>query len=196
LGNAQDSAPQVQDASEASSSPFYSYADDASWAIRSRTLSPLLGPDKQVLYDNYIRDCKEAAMERYQSTTNCVTDEEYRLDMNRYQPSSVRNYTKLGYQKIRAPAELFSLIQTFYEENKGNDEIEWPGINTYHNMWEVPPTILHINQHKHKGGGASLQNKIWDMAKNVLQEWTGQELSPVSLYGIRLYHNGSILAPQ
>lgn len=174
---------------------LYTFSDDASWAIRSRTLSTMLGSDKQVLYDKYIRDCKEAAIARYKTTASCVTDEEYRLDMNRYQPSSVRNYTQMGYKKIRAPAELFQLIQTFYMENKGNDEVEWPGINTYHNMWEVPPTILHINQNKHKGGGISLQNKIWEMAKNILQEWTGQELSPVSLYGIRLYHNGSILAP-
>jgi hypothetical protein len=68
--------------------------------------------------------------------------------------------------------------------------------NTYHNMWEIPPTIMHMNQPKFKGGGPQLQSQIWHVAKELMEEWSGQELSPVSLYGIRLYHNGSILAPQ
>ena len=37
-------------------------------------------------------------------------------------------------------------------------------------------------------------SSLYDL-KAVLEAWTGQTLSPVSLYGIRLYHNGSILSP-
>jgi len=91
---------------------------------------------------------------------------------------------------------MFALIQKFYQDNKGHDEIEWKQINTYHNMWEAPPTMMHLNQNRFVGGGAHLQNTIWVSAKKVMEEWSGQQLSPVSLYGIRLYHNGSILAPQ
>jgi hypothetical protein len=68
-------------------------------------------------------------------------------------------------------------------------------MNAYHNMWEVPPTIVMMNSESMPGGGAALQAKIWNIARPLMEEWTGQELSPVSLYGIRLYHNGSILAP-
>ncbi len=182
----------AQNASE----PYYTFMDDASWAVQSPKLSTILGDDKQLLYDNYIRDCQRAAIAKDEHNRNCEREEEYRLDMNRYQPSSVRNFTQVGYKKIRAPPELFQMIQQFYNDNKGRDEIEWAAINTYHNMWDVPPTILHINQRKNDGGGAHLQNKVWAVAKQVMEEWTGQELSPVSLYGIRLYHNGSILAPQ
>jgi hypothetical protein len=58
----------------------------------------------------------------------------------------------------------------------------------------LQPTIVHLNQEK-SGGSSELQQRVWDLVQPVLEEWTGQHLSPVSLYGIRLYHNNSILAP-
>ena len=39
-----------------------------------------------------------------------------------------------------------------------------------------------------------LKQQIWDAAREVIQEWTGEELTECSLYGIRVYHEGSILA--
>lgn len=45
------------------------------------------------------------------------------------------------------------------------------------------------------GGGPELQQKIWDMAVKTVEEWTGQKLTPTSVYGIRSYKNGAILAP-
>jgi prolyl 4-hydroxylase len=101
----------------------------------------------------------------------------------------------LGYEKIKAPPELFAMILDFYNKNKHMAESEWKQINTYHNMWEAPTTIVHLNQRKNPGGGGNLQSKIWASAGPLMEQWTGQELAPVSLYGIRLYHNGSILAP-
>merc|ERR1712038_499727 len=35
---------------------------------------------------------------------------------------------------------------------------------------------------------------IWDAAKDTIQEWTDQELTQCSLYGIRVYTEGSVLA--
>jgi hypothetical protein len=32
------------------------------------------------------------------------------------------------------------------------------------------------------------------MAKETIQEWTGEELTQCSLYGIRVYHEGAVLA--
>ena len=180
----------------ASQNVTYTANDDASWAIQSPFLSSLLGDDKQVLYDKYIQGCQEAAKERNILGMSCQNDDHSRLVMNRLQPISVRNYTTVGYKKIRAPSELFAKIQDFYNQNKGQDEVEWKDLNTYHNMWESPPTIMHLNQDRFNAGGPQLQNQIWSAAKGILEEWSGEELSPVSLYGIRLYHNGSILAPQ
>lgn len=188
---------------------FYTAADSASWAITSNRLSPILGTGKQSLYDDFIDGC-DVAMFAYQNkkhldrtkqeihpTLNvprCARDDEFRLRMNRDQPASVYNYTKMGYAKIRTPPALFKLIQDFWTKNKHKAEVEWKDINVYHNSWEAPPTIAYLNQIR-SGGSSELQDMIWKEAKPILEEWTGQYLSPVSLYGIRSYHNGSILAP-
>lgn len=46
-----------------------------------------------------------------------------------------------------------------------------------------------------KGGGALLKQKVWDASRDTIQEWTGQRLADVSLYGIRVYETGAVLAP-
>merc|ERR1712176_1168389 len=45
-----------------------------------------------------------------------------------------------------------------------------------------------------RGGGNRLKQKIWDAARDTIQEWTNQELTQCSLYGIRVYTEGSILS--
>jgi len=182
--------------SSPSEQPVYTVFSDASWAVTHPTVSDMLGGHILPIYNNYIEGCTKAATEQYNTPHFCADDEITRLDMNTYQPKSVYNYTKMGYQKIKTPPELFKMIRDFYDANRGKDEIEWKTINPYHNMWESPPTIMLTNQEKWEGGGRILQNKIWDAAREVLQEWSGHKLNPVSLYGIRLYHNNSILAPQ
>jgi prolyl 4-hydroxylase len=167
----------------------YTAADDASWAIFSTNLSDILAPDKQALYDHFIEGCTKRGLGE-----SCAEDDEQRMEMNRDQPSSVHNYTHAGYQKIRAPSELFELIHTFWETNKERAEVEWKETNTYHNMWDAPTDILKLANVKHTGGGSALEKKIFDFARPVVEEWTGQKLKPVSCYGIRVYHGGSILA--
>ena len=171
-------------------SPYYNAWDDASWAVKSNNVSSQLG-DISSRYKKFIEDCNLAVGS---FAKQCERDDEYRLRMNRDQPSSVYNYTKVGFKKIKAPKELYDMIYDFYTKNKDNAETEWKQINTYHNMWESPPTIVHLNQPAH-GGSSHLQARIWDMARDILEEWTGQMLSPVSLYGVRVYHNNSILTP-
>jgi hypothetical protein len=191
---------------------FYTASDSASWAVTSDRLSPLLGSDKQVLYDDFIEGCTGALLDQEnkrnlertgKNTTisrakyhnnKCAMDDQYRLRMNRDQPSSVYNFTKLGYTKIRTPPALFKLVHDFWTQNKDKAEIEWKDVNTFHNTWDAPPTIAHVNQVR-SGGSNELQALIWKEAQPILEEWTGQYLSPVSLYGIRSYHNGSILSP-
>ena len=180
---------------ELAAPPVYTIFDDASWAITHPVVSNVLGDHILPLYNTYIEDCSKATSSAGRPH-DCADEEIHRLDMNTYQPASVYNYTKVGYQKIKAPPELFKLIRDFYDKNRGKDVTEWKTINTYHNMWDTPPTIMTLNQPTWEGGGQELQDQIWETAKDLMQEWSGQELSPVSLYGIRLYHNGSILAPQ
>ena len=54
--------------------------------------------------------------------------------------------------------------------------------------------MLDIDNEDLHGGGAKLKNAIWEVARHALQEWTGEELTPTSLYGIRKYTEGSVLA--
>jgi prolyl 4-hydroxylase len=174
--------------------PYYTPADDASWAIMSTDLSSILGEDKQSLYDQFIADCNEAAWSQDKGDNVCTEDEEWRMKMNIEQPPNVYNYTTVGYQKIKAPRELFDLIDEFYQKNKDKAAIEYNQVNSFHNMWDSPPTILPI-QREEFGGSSELKNKILNAAKPIMEEWTGQELMAVSLFGIRTYHRGSILTP-
>jgi prolyl 4-hydroxylase len=41
-----------------------------------------------------------------------------------------------------------------------------------------------------RGGGNALKQAVWDAARDTISEWTGQELTQCSLYGIRVYRYG------
>jgi hypothetical protein len=43
--------------------------------------------------------------------------------------------------------------------------------------------------------GAELKEQIWAAASATLEEWTRQELQPVSMYGIRVYGQGAVMMP-
>ena len=60
--------------------------------------------------------------------------------------------------------------------------------------WESHTWILDLDDDKLAGSGSKLKNMIWEVARHALEEWTGQELTPTSLYGIRKYTSGSILS--
>jgi len=55
--------------------------------------------------------------------------------------------------------------------------------------------MLSVENGKLKGGGSELKAMIWDAAVDSVREWTGQDLTTSSLYGIRVYKEGAVLAP-
>ena len=169
------------------------YDIDASWAIKSNNLSTALG-DKQSLYNSFVQGCRVAAGTYEKSENDCRAGEDFRIKMNNQQPMSMRNYTKNGFLKIKAPAKTFKLIKDFWEQNREKNETEWHNVNTYHNMWDSPPTLINIQDPGH-GGGPELSNAVWESARQTLEEWTGMHLSPCSIWGIRIYTNNSILTP-
>jgi len=73
--------------------------------------------------------------------------------------------------------------------------LEWGTGNTYVNHWEVPSYMLSVENRELEGGGPELKAKIWDAAVDSVREWTGQDLTTSSLYGIRVYKSGAVLAP-
>merc|ERR1719437_333978 len=148
--------------------------------------------DRQKAYDDLVDGC----MKHYgKQGRACKSVERDRIEMSLLQPQSMVNYTDNGFKKIRAPPELFKLIKDFWEKNKGNRKKEqWFAGNTYTNHWDAPTHMVSVEDTTLRGGGYKLKQKIWDAAHDVIQEWTGEELSQCSLYGIRVYEEGAILA--
>jgi len=70
----------------------------------------------------------------------------------------------------------------------------WPKGNTYVNHWDSPTYMVSVEDSKLRGGGHIIKQAIWDAAKDTIQEWTGEELTECSLYGIRVYTEGATLA--
>lgn len=54
--------------------------------------------------------------------------------------------------------------------------------------------MLSVDDTQLKGAGDELKQQIWDAARSSLEEWTGQQLTPTSLYGIRTYTENAVLA--
>lgn len=168
--------------------PFYTAFDDASWAVTSNNLSSILGQERKKRYYEFIYDC-------INRSKDCETEEEERIYMNVYQPPSVVNYTDKGFAKIRTPEPLFKLLKDFWDANYEQAETEWDDETAYHNTWKVPTKILKAEEDYFIGGGWNLSAAVWNAARDILEEWTGQKLAGSSVYGIRIYQNQSILAP-
>jgi len=154
-------------------------------------------------YTEFIEGCKEL----YDSDPNVCTQSEIdRFDMNKNQPPVMQNYTTIGFQKTKAPSDLMILLNTFFRENINaihdpqNIEKWHPG-DTHINHWKASTKMIHVENPNQKGGGMVLKNKIWDAARDMLQTWIQAEnpakinLQPASLYGIRVYGKGAVLAP-
>jgi prolyl 4-hydroxylase len=107
-----------------------------------------------------------------------------------------QNYTETGFKKMKAPKPLWNLLKNYWEANKENKEKEnWGMGNVYTNNWKAPTYMVSVENRKLRAGGSSMKNKIWEAAKSTLEAWTGMKLQPTSLYGIRVYTEGAILAP-
>jgi len=55
--------------------------------------------------------------------------------------------------------------------------------------------MVNVGDTIHEGGGTELYEAIAEAARLSIQEWTGLELTSTSVYGIRIYKEGSVLAP-
>lgn len=53
-------------------------------------------------------------------------------------------------------------------------------------MWAEPVYFVSLEDAA-LGGGKDLQRDVWRIVRPILEEWTGQALSPVSMYGVSYY---------
>jgi prolyl 4-hydroxylase len=153
--------------------------------------------NKQAEYDELMAGCNAKYNKRHSSYSACQSTEDDRVEMSLRQPASMQNYTDIGFKKIKAPPAVWDNVKKFWEENKDRknwkDE-NWPVGNTYTNHWKAPTYMVSVEDGQLRGAGSRLKNRIWDAAQSTIEEWTGQELTKCSLYGIRVYTEGSILA--
>jgi prolyl 4-hydroxylase len=150
--------------------------------------------DTQKRYDEYLQGCRD----KYRKPKNiCDISERDRVAMSLRQPQSMQNYTDIGFKKIKTPPSVWKLISDFWENNKGKENWNsenWSKGNSYVNHWVSPSYMVSVENSKLRGGGYRLKKAIWEAAKSTLQEWTGEELQECSMYGIRVYTEGSMLA--
>ena len=63
------------------------------------------------------------------------------------------------------------------------------------NHWQSPTYMVGVEDTSLRGAGLSLKQRIWDATKDTIEQWTGMEQEPISMYGIRTYTEGAILSP-
>jgi len=150
--------------------------------------------NKQKFYDDFMQGCYD----KYQKGKKggiCDATERGRVDMSLVQPKDMTNYTDIGFKKIKTPPAVWKLISEFWENNKNTRGDEnWGRGNTYVNHWDSPTYMVSVENTGLRGGGGRIKNAIWNAAKDTLQQWTGEELTQCSLYGIRVYTEGAVLA--
>ena len=175
------------------------YGVDVSFPMHRHKIdnSANLLPDRQAIYDEYLEGCRQ----KYPKPKGiCEDSEDGRIDMSLDQPKSMQNYTDIGYKKIKTPPKVWELLRDFWEKNNPTDNIHqakpenWSKGNSYVNHWVSPTYMVSVEDTGLRGGGYKLKDAIWDAAKSTLEAWTGEELRPCSLYGVRVYTEGAILA--
>lgn len=92
---------------------------------------------------------------------------------------------------------MAQLIENFWQQNKEKQVAEaWPEGNIYLNHWDAPSTMVSVDDTGLRGSGIELKRSIWEATQKTISEWSGgQPITPVSMYGIRVYHNNSVLVP-
>lgn len=178
------------------------YGVDASYPMHYTNLlsdydNNPLGAAPAQRYHNFIEGCV-TYYDTYKPPKGhlCRSGEADRIEMALRQPAGLLNYTTHGFAKLRAPDAVMQLLRNFWEKNRGSERREqWAPGNIYTNHWESPTKLLNVADYLLDGGGVTLKQHIWDAARTTLESWTGQRLAECSLYGIRIYERGAMLAP-
>lgn len=77
----------------------------------------------------------------------------------------MKNYTRAGFQKIRAPDAFFREVTKFWEKNQHNAQKEaWAAGNSYLNHWESPSSLVSFDDKGLRGSGPKLKEDIWAAA--------------------------------
>jgi len=191
---------------------FETYGADVSWPMQHDI-------DNQH-YENYMNGCYQQGYTNYEKRadglyerkdekdagkkeiskehfTACNHAEQNRLEMNLNQPKEMQNYTHAGYAKVHTPPKVADLLKKFWDKNERHLWPEfWDDGNTHVNHWEVPTALLDIGRQDLPHSFTTQEyNTIIRSIQDTLESWTNQRLVLTSVYGIRVYGEGAILAP-
>jgi prolyl 4-hydroxylase len=81
----------------------------------------------------------------------------------------VRNYTEVGFRKIKAPDAVYRLVKEFWDNNRDSAINEWSHSTPYHNIWEAPTSVIRIDNSSLIGGGQHLYAAIADAARDAME---------------------------
>jgi prolyl 4-hydroxylase len=168
------------------------YGVDVSWPTHSHALlDPPGGPrgghaDRLQAYQEFMDGCYE----RY-GPIQCERTEYDRVAMNVEQPPTVANYTHAGYAKLPVPAGARRLLGEVWRRNDSARPEYWDEGNSYTNHWKSPTSYLALDRF------LTIQQRrtVLHQVQEVLEQWTQTRLVPTSLYGLRVYRRGAVLAP-
>lgn len=134
------------------------------------------------------------------SDDECQNSDSERMSMIRKQPPLMQNYTSAGYAKVAAPPSVVAALQDFFNEHFDRHVAEnWPPGNIHINHWFSPTGLLPLAGLEHDATQPALtipqRETMVAELQPILEAWCKMPLLPTSLYGIRLYRRGAILAP-
>jgi hypothetical protein len=94
--------------------------------------------DRHRFYLDYLDGCRNHYSDVPEHASYCDRFELDRMLMNQRQPQSMKNYTDIGFKKIRAPDNVVQLIEAFWKSNhyKGKEE-KWHVGNSYVSVFVV-----------------------------------------------------------
>lgn len=140
-------------------------------------------------YEQLLRGCYD----RY-GRDPCDATERARMAMNLQQPRMQHNYTVIGFKKTRVPDAIWAPLLSFFHQNRDREKMEdWPAGSTYVNHWVSPSYMISFEDSSLRGG-LQLKSLIWNAVKPIIEQWVGYPVEPTSLYGIRIYKRGAVLA--
>jgi len=130
-------------------------------------------------------DDVQTAVEDMEVWRNRDYENRARVLRNEDQPQTKPRYTALGFKKARIPSDIYQVMLNRYKTGERISE-PWPKSDCHTNFFEAPSTMVYLTE--------SEKNQIFAAMKPDLTEWAGgAELFPTSVYGVRIYRNGSWL---
>ncbi len=179
-----DSPPSIGDKAAEVEEDSTSYGLDRSFPIQHEVLlddGTFDHDERQQFYDAFMDGCRAQETKRQKGL--CNQAEADRIATNLIQPSKMKNYTKLGYEKVSTPTRLVEALKQFWKLNQhhipaqSHFEIGATDIN----HWEASQFRMNIDDEQYRG--KHLRSIIWDETKPVLEKWAGTELTPSSMFG-------------